>query len=963
MNVVLFSSSLSLISHPCCKSAAAAEVMAEVCTSHAKPSYSQEESSDCATLSSTPNMEANDDVSTASESELDSMQDSDVDDSEDDDRYSKKRHRRTPPPIFFGTPNRAEHEVYVTQARSRRLQRRDSLELTRRKSGGMDRSSRQEGPYPTLNALQAAEDDISAFVLSDALCEPTIDIEERIEAKGMIAENGGDIRTDSDAEEEPTSEENSSDDESNFGGDRTIQLPTASLQVYEQDPPSTPTKQILRPYLSRPSLAISEADSSPGIALAQHLSSAGRPSPFSRPSPASGSRSQTHRSPLASIASPLNQLPEFKAAKELVFDDKELSRSDSVSSKKNVLKESPSRINRAVSPSKPTQSSPTKVVVRQTLSAWAHAKLKTPQSPEKKEWDQKHAVLASPTRVPLEPSSVIDKKEMPAVSLMNTAAQIDQQVGASASRTEHQSKGKENLGKTQQSNGPSSRIARPVLASRLPRPVQRLPSANTSSGTAPKRVVVKDAAPTYGRIIEGSSSSNNLSNLKALSQAMVSRPTPRSAPFSQSSVPFRPHPTTSSRPLGHKSAFRSSSSSPIKTNLMQQRSTQVSSPIKRAASSSTTIVRDARLIAAPRRLPQEPSERPSSALSSSSSHAIAPSPLPSATRAFSGNGTPVQMSAGVGGARRVAISREIAAPIAELPRVKVLHKVERLHSDESRGIRIKEIMMGRSPAPEKTHSSDGSDAPLSNLSAGGVESVIPLLQKSKEHESKMKPLDAPRSSKRQHGKQSSLRAGKPARSPSVFSSSLSGQMAGEMSLSKTELSRLTSLHTQRNEQFISQLETIVIRKKGELRPCSPSSKIRKSIADDSLGNKKGKADKEARKQRARKRTPDAFEEDLESSITDDQKHPLGAGEDSIFISPPKSSKRRVRWHRSLLCGPNNASLSLEVKSAPIAKGCLRDQSVKLDYLGNVLEANQPWSPRLTRNKVTIYKLIYDDDEQ
>lgn len=130
-----------------------------------------------------------------------------------------------------------------------------------------------------------------------------------------------------------------------------------------------------------------------------------------------------------------------------------------------------------------------------------------------------------------------------------------------------------------------------------------------------------------------------------------------------------------------------------------------------------------------------------------------------------------------------------------------------------------------------------------------------------------------RQPRRVQEKQSVVKSRKPTPPSSLFpsSASLTPNVGSTLPLSKTELSRLTSLHTRRNETFESQLETVVVRKRGENRPASPSSKIRRTV-----GNAGGvgkvpltkEAAKEARERRARKRTPEIEEGGEEERLED-----------------------------------------------------------------------------------------------
>lgn len=140
-----------------------------------------------------------------------------------------------------------------------------------------------------------------------------------------------------------------------------------------------------------------------------------------------------------------------------------------------------------------------------------------------------------------------------------------------------------------------------------------------------------------------------------------------------------------------------------------------------------------------------------------------------------------------------------------------------------------------------------------------------------------------------------------------------------------QLTSVTALNTSRNKRCYNEHEVVVIHK-NELRPPSPSSRIRKTVTG---------ATKQGREQRAQRRG--AMKE--EGAATCQQtpvasgstgSHPMAAGDDDEGYSSPKRSRtgsKSVKWSRALIhddiatrppCEPGDSSAGL---SSVLAKVC------------------------------------------
>lgn len=896
------------------------------CATHA--SAFDDSSSDCTTISSISLCSPSSTLTTDADQDQPSASD------EGDSSTGVKRRRRrrlAPPPIFFGTPSAAGHErqaKYETKMRTRRLLRRDSLELARRKSTSAEVIKAAPGGREDCDTAVAVQDAASPPAASQEA--PLVSPSHCFPDEGATKRSPDRASSNYESESSDTSEGSYSEGMSiQAACDRTIRLSdecavvrvcsdgtsSAAESSSQAQAPSTPTKQGPWPVLARPSPAFSDADSSPGVALGVHSTPA-RPSPLSQLSPAMHGETAYVQSPFAHSPLKTDGAEGMTRGHQYQPDSSRSAR---------VLRENAGKANQSTSPAQtPFQSSPNKaVVVRQTLSAWAHARLKTPQSPEKREWDMMRSEATSPVRAAQSvrrPGSVNVGQSVRSSDQMSCAPRPLVGTGASSPRKD--------------AARLPSRIARPVPVSRLPRPAAVGPSESTA-----KRIATTAAAEPLRRLA-GSASHAGPSAAPHRAVASIGRPAMRvSGPFRSSGIG------------GVKAAARAGMAgnlhSPAKEERVRpgQRSLgPSSSPLKRSttAKEAPPIVRDARLIAAPKRRAEQVAPAPASSPVKTATPTVLPV-IPAAQPASSG---------GVGAARRVAVDGSVSGQAS------VRHQSKGLHSKDV-------LLNSRASAAEEECASPQRESltgPLRRYQVGQEQeqAIVPAKFASLELQRDV------RQPRREEEKRSKVKTRKPTPSSFLFPSS------PRLSLSKAELSRLTSLHTRRNETFVSQLETVVLRKRGETRPVSPSSKIRRSSGDGEQRQTK-EAAREARERRARKRTPEVGNDGGDKVENEPGGHRLGAGEEVTYVSPPRNrtQAKSVRWHRALFCGPSDerpstaeaapATTPADARSLPM-RSCLAGKSVALDRLGNVAHASHAFSPQLAKNKVIVYKLVYDDDE-
>ncbi|KAL8278028.1 hypothetical protein RQP46_009660 [Phenoliferia psychrophenolica] len=217
----------------------------------------------------------------------------------------------------------------------------------------------------------------------------------------------------------------------------------------------------------------------------------------------------------------------------------------------------------------------------------------------------------------------------------------------------------------------------------------------------------------------------------------------------------------------------------------------------------------------------------------------------------------------------------------------------------------------------------------------------------------------------------------PPPSPSIVSSQSTSTPAPTFNpiptLTQEQWAQLTQRHTRKNKAHFNKLtvDELVI---DQMRPPSPTSKIRKSVPEDGSG--------ESREGRAKKRrtalrsslggSGDAEDDDDEVQVREEPRvvlapvsHFRGAGDDEEYTSPVRGGKgkkksvgdaaearerRRVKWDKALVFeGP----VRPHGESKPILK------RVPLDKYGNSLITTGGFARPAA---VTIVKRIYLDDE-
>lgn len=896
---------------------------------------------------------------------------------------STKRQRVEVPAIFFGTPCKAEHErraKYGSRLRDRRLLRKDSLELARRKSVGNANTDKKVESSASLASLEYSLQEKRDDTNTQESCEESNSRMKttsgaKLPDTDRITYSEEEWETDSMPNEEGGKEVNE-DNYDQIGGDTTIKTSYQdgtldssddSLSCAKDESPSTPTKQRVPPSLSRQSLSLSETDSSPGVALALQTSPSQR-SPFHRsplqrrddnvlPSPINTAADNFSPCKVEDLSGRMERLSPFVTRKPARLDDKE--------------KGSPRKLDRTISPGKTmyssATSSPVKVVVRQTLSAWAKTKLETPQSPEKEEWERRHALLSSPSKGdPQSSSSLSNSDTTPSQA---DIAVVNDMLKAKAMLTSSTAVEKNVDAPRTVNDRPMSRIARPAPLSRIPKPIIR--HTVTKPAIIARRVEsAAPITPSFARIRStlGPSAPRSESS-KPIARFPMSAPS--RSPFKHSIGPFvsrAPNNRQMMPPPPHTPLASSTQSSPSKLSTSQMLSrplVQSSSPAKRMPTSVIKtrvepLVRDARLIASKSKPDCVDAITPFVSMTSPSMQAqITAAPDHPATAAVRTVGKPFP-----GQVRLNANSEQSNLQDRDLHRIHNAHKqqVELQQIDKRAGVEEKQAI----PAIDSAHGKNHLQSPLVNsidqpFSAGGKSKRTDDSDHATTH------IEA----NRQVKVQGSHRQRKDA---ITSSKGIKQQTKASLPTSRSELSRLTSLHTRQNETFISRIDTVIVRKKGENRPASPSSKIRRSEGAIARGHLSQEASRKAREDRAKKR--DVVEAETLSSLAlaqskanvHDGGHVLGAGETSIFVSPPRDplvKGRSVRWQKTLFQQRlESSSLKGEKRVKPSTlKGCLIIRPYSLDQFGNIADKRPLWSPSLKPKKVIVYKIIYDDDEK
>ncbi|OCH95544.1 hypothetical protein OBBRIDRAFT_745235 [Obba rivulosa] len=211
-------------------------------------------------------------------------------------------------------------------------------------------------------------------------------------------------------------------------------------------------------------------------------------------------------------------------------------------------------------------------------------------------------------------------------------------------------------------------------------------------------------------------------------------------------------------------------------------------------------------------------------------------------------------------------------------------------------------------------------------------------------------------------------------------------------MSMVALKTLTANNTLKNQHQVAELQKEIIRKEGK-RPDSPTSKVRGALERQKEEMAQQRQQRAARRARRSAGADDSDVFTEQESITDtgdfsiisvdDNGVPLhhqrGPGDEEDYVTPEKPAKRersedgakreekRVKWDRGLATTVWLDDSPPKPKRAPkdelTRKGCLATaaKSLRLDTLGNVLNANVP-VPDLVQENIVVKKFVYEDDE-
>ncbi|KTW28253.1 uncharacterized protein T551_02672 [Pneumocystis jirovecii RU7] len=161
-----------------------------------------------------------------------------------------------------------------------------------------------------------------------------------------------------------------------------------------------------------------------------------------------------------------------------------------------------------------------------------------------------------------------------------------------------------------------------------------------------------------------------------------------------------------------------------------------------------------------------------------------------------------------------------------------------------------------------------------------------------------------------------------------------------------EITKMTRQNTYQNRIYRCDFDRIIVRK-NQLRPPSPTAKSQSKLAA------------EARLRRKK----------LQKEKTHD--YTLGPGDDDNWIPRELTPlKKGVRWDKLLESefGQSKSNHTLEKsnsKKTKTQKGCLskKTQMIRLDDLGNVLDAREPLTPIIGKaEKVIVQKFLYKGEE-
>lgn len=227
---------------------------------------------------------------------------------------------------------------------------------------------------------------------------------------------------------------------------------------------------------------------------------------------------------------------------------------------------------------------------------------------------------------------------------------------------------------------------------------------------------------------------------------------------------------------------------------------------------------------------------------------------------------------------------------------------------------------------------------------------------------------------------------------------------GFMGMSAVALQALTTSNTTKNQEIFAKLEREVIRKEG-IRPESPAIKVRTISQKQREMRDRQRLERAERRARRSEDGPGLSDGEGASEVGDQSilgfdsehdendgvvwtRHRRGPGEVEDYETPVRSDRpvkrlrfgegpqqdeerdrKRVKWHHGLSTEiyldelhPRSHSWT---KDFVIEKGCLAPTSknLRLDMLGNVLDAEQHPLIDLHPENIVVKKFVYDNDNE
>jgi hypothetical protein len=660
-----------------------------------------------------------------------------------------------------------------------------------------------------------------------------------------------------------------------------------------------------------------------------------------------------------------------------------------------VLQDSPRKTNAAI-----LSLSPLKMDLRQKMAAWAENKVKTPQSPEKKEWERMLESIG-PSAGSLSPSVANSAQRLAVYELARTVPlphspeKKEERFINAHRQAEHTLQAQHRAGplvSSLKANNEREEQVPPPSQTRLPRPMKVLPASRPGAASA-IRAPNSSAHLSKAQVPVKRTFSSQLSSVNRLSTAKA-------------------QPTTFHRSLPSTSSSSTTSSSPGLPSVRRTKAVaNTSSSPTKLVKAVPTIVRDARLIASRR---QDGETAVVSTMKANngdlqpSSEALQVDKLHEPATVSIAVRVPIAPSAGVGGARRVALASTTQKPM----------HVQTREQGRSISLRASQDEVGKSgtgkamPVRTMRRVNDYAQHPSIPEKAMVVEEKKPLsmaktvasrdvfravpvvpLQRSLHTQQPVGVVSPPQEPAESQAEEDVLDAGRGLGDVQrTTSSAAHANTTRILPLSSAELSKLTSLHTQCNEASVVQIRLVVIRKHGEVRPASPSSKFRKASLVASSNSKSERLAREAqdRGNRAAQRSArfsgesnsDSEDDKMNADADDSQDlmpgafrraavHRRGAGDDEPYTSPIRrvSLKKAVRWHRALFEHGQKTLRDTQLRSSSEAvkprHSCLREscRALSLDRFGNVAKAGKPLkSTNVKQQVVRVARIVYDDDD-